>query len=107
MESDQFCKGSGNQVVLYSNYTERLYHIKERFDLFCITPEGRSRQMGRFQLKVKKDFLTIRIVPLWIQLPCKLGKFSVTRSMASRNQPSLGGEGYCRRDSNCDICGSI
>ena len=47
--------------------------------------------MGRFHLKVKKDFLTIRIVPLWIQLPCKLGKFSVTRSMASRNQPSLGG----------------
>lgn len=44
----------------------------ERLDLFCITSEGRSREMGRFQLKVK-NFLTIRIVPLWIQLPLKVG----------------------------------
>lgn len=29
--------------------------------------------MGRFQLKVKKNFVTIRVVPLWIQLPCKVG----------------------------------
>ena len=30
--------------------------------------------MGRFKLKVKKDFATIRVVPLWIQLPCEMGR---------------------------------
>lgn len=29
--------------------------------------------MGRFKLKVKEDFATIRVVPLWIQLPREVG----------------------------------
>ena len=50
-------------------------HIQEGQDLFSILPECRTRNNGlklqeaRFHLDIRKNFLTVRAVRQWIQLP--------------------------------------
>ena len=50
-------------------------HTEEGQDLFSILPECRTRDHGlklqeaRFWLDVRKDFLTVRAVQQWNQLP--------------------------------------
>lgn len=67
--------------------------------------------MGRFKLKVKKDIATIRVVPLWIQLPREVG---CSLSLEARIQKltftwcgGSGGRECFQGDSSCDIYGPI
>ncbi|XP_061486439.1 uncharacterized protein LOC133386720 [Rhineura floridana] len=64
---------SGDMIVLFK-YMKGC-HIEEGRDLFLIFPECRTRNNGlklqeaRFQLDIRKKFLTVRAIRQWNQLP--------------------------------------